>query len=244
VRELRAVDQQLSRYTGDHTIDQIAQAGVKFRLAEVHRSAAKPYLPTWYKKTTGGTLTTTRNVSLDGWVPATAGCDKEKLAPYATSTVRDTTPQARYTWAIPPWLRPPTDDTDAPALRKMLGATTTGTHAESDRPIRGPPLRPDATITTPWRHAPLIPHPHDAVDLAYWYRSSAHAQGWHPDDNPVPFWLPNSARCHDPPPEHAAPATRNPTTASDRRRTRSRGQRSNTRRTGPSLDQQLARHRG
>jgi hypothetical protein len=189
-QELDAVERELSRFS-DATVGQIRQSGAKLRFVEVHRSANDSYLHTWYRKKTGTKLQDLHNVHLGGWIPQATPAGHVALAPFATSTVLDTTPQACWAWAIPPWLRLPDDTCDAPALRAQLGTTsTTGSPHMPTVPYPGPHLRPDAVLTTPWRHAPLVGEPTDAVDLAYWYHRSAWVQQWHQDQTPVPFWLP------------------------------------------------------
>jgi hypothetical protein len=190
LRELNAIEHRLTKHAGNRAIEQIAQAGLKARPLDVHRSGGQAYLSAWYQKKTGRRLKMHRDVSLEGWVPDGTPNQNQDLAPYATCTVRDTTPAAYYTWAIPPWTRPPSDTSDAATLRTKLGATTAGAPTLPTRPMPGAPLRADATISTPWRHTPIVSQPSDAVDLAYWYRRSAFAHGWRPDTAAVPFWLP------------------------------------------------------
>jgi hypothetical protein len=186
-RELRAVTREMSASLA--SVRLIRQAGGKTRFIAVHRSATPGYLRDWYRVQTHGELDTTREISLIGWTPDDVPAHRDALAPYATSTVYDTSPEACWTWAIPPWLALPDDGADAPQLRTELGATTTGRPGLIAHPYpRG--LRPGAVITSPWRHAPVIGHPADAIDLAHWYHRAAFAQGWHPDQQPAPFWLP------------------------------------------------------
>jgi hypothetical protein len=190
LQELRSVDEQLTRFTTDDPIRQAARAGLKIRMLDVHRSATEPYRDVDYRKKTRRTRLSTRDVYLSGWIPDDTPNDTQALAPYATCTVHDITPQACWTWAVPPWMRIPTDTGDAPELRSHLGATNSGAPVPANEPFPGPPLRPDAVITTPWRHAPAVGQSGDAVDLAYWYRRSTWAQQWRAEIMPVPFWLP------------------------------------------------------
>jgi hypothetical protein len=188
-RELDAAERELTRFS-DATMRQVRQAGEKLRFTEVHRSADERYLHTWYRKKTGTEFDDAHNVRLGGWIPTATPAGRDALAPFALSTVLDTSPQACWAWAIPPWLRPPDDTCDAPELRRQLGSTTTGSPHMPTGPYPGPHLRSDTVLTTPWRHTPLVSQPADAVDLAYWYRRSAWVQQWHDDHTPVPFWLP------------------------------------------------------
>jgi hypothetical protein len=188
-REIDAIGRELTRFS-HATIRRMAQAGDKVRITDIHRSADHHYLHTWYQKRTGARLDNDRAVHLEGWIPQATPADREALAPFATSTVLEPSPQACWAWAIPPWLALPGDVSDAPALRRMFGATGSGAPRMPTRPFPGPHLRPDAVITSPWRHTPAIGQPADAVDLAYWYTRSAWIQQWHADQTPVPFWLP------------------------------------------------------
>jgi hypothetical protein len=188
--ELEAVERELTPFNDD-TVQELRQSGVRFNLRNVHSSADPRFVDTWYrKKTRGGELKQTRDVSLKGWVPDGIGTDKQVLRPFAMTTVADTSPQACWTWAVPPWLRPAADRDDAPWLRERLGAATSGTPVMPPGPYPGPPRRGTGPLSTPWRHAPLIAEPADAADLTYWYQRSGWAQQWKPGTAPVPFWLP------------------------------------------------------
>ena len=188
-REVDAVERVLSRLTPS-TVREVRQTGMKLRFTQVHRSAAERYVHTWYRKQTGAEFGDTRTVHLSGWVPEDTSTDRAALAPFATSTVLDTSPQAAWAWAVPPWLRHPDTGDDAGELRRRLGATTSSAPAMPSSAYPGPYLRADATVTTPWRHLPLIAAPADAVDLVHWYHRSAWIQRWHPEQTAVPFWLP------------------------------------------------------
>ncbi|MGC1215566.1 MAG: hypothetical protein WA890_30460 [Micromonospora sp.] len=187
--ELDAIERELSRFN-DASVRQIRQSGVKLRFTEVHRCADERYVQTWYRKKTGAQFDDVRNVHLDGWVPEATPVSRDALAPFATSTVLDVSPQACWAWAVPPWLRLPDDTADAPALRRQLGTTIPGAPTMRSTPYPGPHQRSDAVLTTPWRHTPLVNQVGDAVDLSYWYHRSAWVQQWHVDHTPVPFWLP------------------------------------------------------
>ncbi|HEX6497775.1 MAG TPA: hypothetical protein VF054_01935 [Micromonosporaceae bacterium] len=187
--DLDAVERELSRF-GDASVSQIRQSGVKLRFTEVHRSADERYVQTWYRKATRAYFENARNVHLDGWVPEATHTGREALAPFATSTVLDVSPEACWAWAVPPWLRLPDDTSDVPSLRRRLGTTTSGSPLMPKAPYPGPHLRTDAVLTTPWRHTPLVKDVGDAVDLAYWYHRSAWVQQWRVGQAPVPFWLP------------------------------------------------------
>jgi hypothetical protein len=188
-QELDGVERELSLFS-DATVRQVRQSGVKLRFPEVHRSADDRYVHTWYRKKTGTAFEDARTVRLEGWIPEETPADRDALAPFATSTVVDTSPQACWAWAVPPWLRLPDATGDAPALRHEMGATTAGFPVMPADSYPGPHPRTDAVLTTPWRHMPLVTAPADAIDLAYWYHRSAWIQQWHPDQTPVPFWLP------------------------------------------------------
>jgi hypothetical protein len=84
------------------------------RFPDVHRSADERFVDTWYRKKTGTAFDNTRTISLSGWIPDDTPADVPALAPFATSTVLDTSPQACWAWAVPPWLRLPADASDAP----------------------------------------------------------------------------------------------------------------------------------
>jgi len=187
--ELRAATRKLSTIADHRSAGQVKEAGFKLHLVGIHRSADVAYGRVWYQKHHHESLDSIRRLSVDGWVPTDLPYDRASLAPYMTSTVHDTTPQAQYAWSVSPWLRPPTDTSDAPALRARLGAISSGTPRLTE-PITRATIRQDATINTPWRHAPGISQAADAADLAYWYRRSSHAQGWRTGGIPVPFWLP------------------------------------------------------
>jgi hypothetical protein len=188
-QDLDAVERELSRFS-DATVREIRQTGVKFRFTQVHRSADDRYVHTWYRKKAGTAFDGHRAVHLSGWVPDGTPADRQALAPFATATVADTCAEACWAWALPPWLRLPQGTDDAPALRRQLGATTAGSPVMPDGPYPGPHPRPDAVLTVPWRHLPLVTIPADAVDLAHWYHRSAWIQQWFPEQTPVPFWLP------------------------------------------------------
>ncbi|GAB1692740.1 hypothetical protein [Krasilnikovia sp. M28-CT-15] len=189
--ELEAAEKALAGVPAATAIEQAAQAGVIFRLPEVHRGSSTRYAKAWYRKHTGGDLATDRPLTVDGWVPDDTGDERAALARYVLSTATDRGPAAARTWAIPPWLRHPTDREDAAELRTALGATTIGApHPPAPGPAR-PALRRDATVTLPWRHFPQIPLAADAADLGHWYQRSIASQHWHPDAMSVPFWLPH-----------------------------------------------------
>jgi hypothetical protein len=188
-QELEAVERELSRFS-DAAVREIRQAGVKMRFPDIHRSADERFVDAWYRKRTGTEFDSTRTISLFGWIPDDTPVDLPALAPFAKSTVLDTSPQACWAWAAPPWLRLSADTSDAPQLRAQLGTSTSGAPKIPREPYPGPPLRAQAVLTTPWRHAPWINEPADAIDLAYWYSRSAWAQQWRPGQIPVPFWLP------------------------------------------------------
>ncbi|GAB1639583.1 hypothetical protein [Krasilnikovia sp. MM14-A1259] len=188
--ELEAAMKALLAVPAATAIEQATQAGVIFRLPEVHRGSSTRYAKAWYRKHTGSDLTTDRPLTMDGWVPDDAGDERSVLARYVLSTAADRSPAAARTWTIPPWLRHPDDREDAAELRTALGATTTDALQPPARNQAQPGLRRDATITLPWRHFPLIPHAADAADLGHWYQRSIASQHWHPDTTPVPFWLP------------------------------------------------------
>jgi hypothetical protein len=189
-QELHAVDRGLSTRAGNRGIRQLAQAGVKHHFAEVHPSANTDYLKVWYRQHVRAELLTTREVSLAGWIPDETPYDVDAMAPYATSTVLDTTPEACWAWALTPWIRPATDTDDAPELRSLLGAHNNSEPTLTGRSFPGPHIPSGAALTVPWRHAPVIGQPTDAIERAYWYHRSAWVQQWQPTARPVPFWLP------------------------------------------------------
>ena len=159
-------------------------AGIRITAPDIHRSAPDGYLRYCYRTRLGaGEPETT--LSLQGWIPDATPTDRDSLARYALSTPHDTTPQAGWSWAVPPWLNLP-DGTDAPRLRAALGATTTGTPTQPATPYPGRGLPAGATITLPWRPRPLIDHPTDAADLAHWYQRSSWAQHWPGATPPIP----------------------------------------------------------
>ncbi|SDM83080.1 hypothetical protein [Allokutzneria albata] len=191
LREVRAADEGLERASSGHqVVDDASRAGIRVKFPAVHENASPEFLGLWYRKQVGTELQSTRTVSLKGWVPPETESDDESYALYARSFALHEHPEAIWTWAVPPWMGLPTDTSDAPELRAQLGATTTGAPQLPTTAFPGPSLRPDAVIVTPWRHAPMIPHPADATDLAYWYRRSTFSQLWHTEDVAVPFWLP------------------------------------------------------
>jgi hypothetical protein len=188
-RELRAVQRELSLITTEASLQQLWQMGVKTRFQDLQPRPQPALVRTWYRHRTGRELNTTRSISLAGWVPDDVPNDRTAMVPYATSTVHDTTPEACWSWAIPPWLAVPEGTDDAAELRAQLGAVSSGQPILTTTPYPRR-LRRDATITTPWRHPPAVGHVNDAIDLTYWYHRSAWTQRWHPDRQAVPFWLP------------------------------------------------------
>lgn len=190
-REVRSAETELDQAVdADQTIDEAVQAGLPVVLNDVHRSASQEYRQVWFRKHSGQQLLPNRNLSLRGWVPEYLEHDTDQHARFACSTALDQNPEACWSWAIPPWMRHPGDTTDAPRLRAEFGATTTGAPRLPDADYPGRERRSDAVFTVPWRHTPLIEHPADALDLAYWYQRSMWSQGWWPDTEPVPMWLP------------------------------------------------------
>lgn len=191
---LQAVRQTNAALSGGRDSHELAvsagEAGMRVRYPAVHTSSTVQYARTWYRKQTGSQLPETVNVTMQGWVPDDLGVELDELAPYALSTALGDGPEAWWEWAIPPWMRIPTDTSDAPDLRAELGAHTSGAPHFRQVPFPGPRLPRSATITTPWRHCPLIASPADAADLAYWYHRSAFAQNWRTENRPVPFLLP------------------------------------------------------
>lgn len=190
---LRRAELRLGDRRDHNALRQMAGAGARLELSQVHRSAGREFRETWYRAKTGKSIDFSMGIPVPHWTPADVPHDRESLAPYIQSTVHDTAPQARYAWAVPPWLRPPTDGADAPALRAKLGSTHTGAPRLATSP-NPPPIRARATINMPWRHLPMIGEPADAADLAYWYARSADAQGWTAGTAPVPFLLPAEQR--------------------------------------------------
>ncbi len=187
--ELAAVERELSTFS-DPTVQQTRQLGVTFQLPDVHGSADERYVTTWYRKKTGHDLDPRHTSSCGAGFPTASPTIWTPCARSPCPPPRDTTPQACYAWAIPPWLRHPDTRDDAPQLRRQLGATTSGAPRLPDHPYPGPALLPGALLSVPWRHALVLTQPVDAVELAYWYRRSAWSQHWHPEAAPVPFWLP------------------------------------------------------
>lgn len=191
LREVRAADDGLERAASSHqVIDEASQAGIHVKFPDVHANAPQEFIDLWYRKRMGTELKSNRQVSLKGWVPEEAETDEKAHRLYAQSFALHEHPEAIWTWAVPPWMRLPTDTGDAPELRAQLGASTIGTPRLPETAFPGPSLRSDAVLVSPWRHAPMIPHPADATDLTYWYRRSTFSQAWHTEDVPVPFWLP------------------------------------------------------
>jgi hypothetical protein len=187
-QEVDAAAASLLRTPDDRAIRRTAQSGQKLRYTRVHRSADDRYVAAWYRKTFGPDPVINWTISLEGWVPADIPDDKAALKPYATATASDVHAEACWTWAIPPWLRIPTGS-DTPALRTQLGAVTGGIPKLRNEALPPSHRRFNTTITTPWRHAPLVQVPTDVADIAHWYHRSAWSQGWR-DDIGVPFWLP------------------------------------------------------
>ncbi|MFG1642655.1 hypothetical protein ACGFMK_20380 [Amycolatopsis sp. NPDC049252] len=191
-RKVRAVDEELTGAVGDSdSISEIQQAGVPVSFPGLHSSASDRYRQVWLNKRIG-TPMPQRQLSLRGWIPDDVEENPDEFAGYAYTYPVDVTPQACWAWAIPPWMRIPTDESDAPELRTQFGAIGAGAPQRTipDFPIGVPALRRDMLMMAPWRHLPLISHPGDALDLGYWYRRSTWAQDWHRDAEPVPMWLP------------------------------------------------------
>ena len=161
--DLRRIDDRLTpdrgspRRTAAAHAQQALAAGIRITTGDVHRSAPDAYLRYCYRtRLRAGNPETT--LDLQGWVPDNCPTDRDSVARYALSTPHDTTPQASWCWAVPPWLNTP-DGTDAPRLRAALGATTTGAPTPAAGPYPGPPLPAGATITLPWRPRPLVDDP-------------------------------------------------------------------------------------
>jgi hypothetical protein len=191
VRKVRAADREITGGSGDEdSLQQLTQSGVPFTFPGVHSSASAEFTRAWYRKQAGTELPVTHGLSLKGWIPSHVEDTPELFDRYASSMPVDTHPEACWAWAIPPWMRIPTDTTDVPLLREQLGTTTTGAPLLPTTDYPGPGLREDMIFFAPWRHPPLVSHPADALDMLYWYRRSSWVQGWYPESEPVPMWLP------------------------------------------------------